>query len=194
MNTMKFCLVVAFAAILSGCMGTYFVRPDDSDLHLGKTSINDVYKTLGDPYREYPTSLNDQELMFLSYIYVAVGVSSDFDVTPSRTMRLFFWKGVLVSHVYTSLFISDSSYYDESKRTEIVKGKTTRAEVIKLLGRPSGYGIYPYISDKTGEALIYSHTTSRGEPNTEKLMNKLLKVTVGPNDIVRDIEYSESSS
>ena len=157
MKMMKLCLVVAFVAILSGCAGKEFVRSDNSSLQLGKTTIDEIRSNFGKPDYESTDTLNDQEITNL--MYASSGGAFSTKIQYSRALSLFFWKGMLVSHVFNSSYEEDTSIFDASKRTQIVKGKTTRDEVIKLLGKPSGYGIYPYIKDKTGHVLVFAYYT-----------------------------------
>ena len=64
---------------------------------------------------------------------------------------------LLVAQEFVSSFQADATEYDESKVGAIVKGRTTRAEVLALLGRPNGEAIYPVI--KTGATGPWSTAT-----------------------------------
>jgi hypothetical protein len=44
---------------------------------------------------------------------------------------------------------------------QIVKRKTTREDVLKLLGKPAGYAVYPMIKALKGEAAVYTQDADR---------------------------------
>jgi len=189
----KLCLGAAFAVALTGCAGRNFVRPDDASLQNGKTTIAEARATYGKPYRTGDITKNDQTVTVLSYAFATKGGTPlEAGVTPARAMDLAFWKGVMVSHCFASSFKDDATNFDAEKRQQIVKGKTTRAEVIDLLGKPAGYAIYPMIKDEKGEGLMYSYNTTRGSAFNLKFAHKVLIVTVDPEGIVSDINYESS--
>lgn len=184
------CLGALLSIVLSGCAGTNFVRPDDSALQNGKTTLAEVKAKYGSPYRESTVSKNDEDVKMLSYAYAAVGGAPlEPGVIPARSLALSFWKDLLVSNSFVSSFKDDASAFDDAKRSAIVKGKTTRADVVALLGRPAGYAIYPMIKDKEGQALVYSYVTTSGSAFNLKISKRELTVTVDPNGIVTDVNY-----
>lgn len=181
------------AAVLCGCAGTNFVRPDDAALQNGKTTIAEVREKYGKPFRESDVTKNDQDVTLLSYAYASTGGTPlETGVIPARTLALAFWKGTLVSNIFTSSFKDDASSFDASKRAAIVKGATTGEQVIELLGRPAGYAIYPAIKDKNGHALIYAYHATSGSAFSLKISNRDLIVTLGPDGIVSDVSYESS--
>lgn len=194
MNKMSmFCLGAALVAALSGCAGTNFVRPDDAALQDNKTTLSEARTKFGTPFRESKVTKNDEDVTMLSYAYASTGGTPlETGVIPARSLELAFWKDILVSNVYNSSFKEDASTFDAAKRSAIVKGKTTRDEVVQLLGRPSGYAVYPIIKDKTGQALVYSYHTTSGSAFSLKISRRDLIVTVDPNGIVSDVDYESS--
>ncbi|CAG4906175.1 outer membrane protein assembly factor BamE [Paraburkholderia gardini] len=186
-------LGAVLVGVLSGCAGTNFVRPNDADLQNGKTTLAEVRVKYGDPFRESNVTRNDEDVKLLSYAYASTGGTPlDTGAIPARSLELAFWKDALVSNVFNSSFKDDASAFDASKRTAIVKGKTTRAQVIELLGRPAGYAIYPVIKDKNGQALVYSYHTTSGSAFSLKFSRRDLIVTVDPNGLVTDVSYESS--
>jgi hypothetical protein len=187
------CLSAALAGILSGCAGTNFVRPDDAALQNGKTTIAEARAKFGSPFRQSDVTKNDQNVTLLSYAYANTGGTPlDTGVIPARSLELGFWKDVLVSNVFNSTFKDDASAFDASKRAAIVKGKTTREQVMELLGKPAGYAMYPLIKDKDGQALVYSYNTTSGSAFNLKFSRRDLIVTIDPNGIVSDVNYEAS--
>ena len=87
----------------------------------------------------------------------------------------------------------DQTDIDALKVKEIKKGKTTREEVIVLLGPPPGLFMYP-ITDKPGlKRLAYVHTGAVASQQWKKLdlHHKGILVTVDSNDIVTDVKFNE---
>jgi len=187
------CLGAALVGALSGCAGTNFVRPDDAALQNGKTTIAEAEAKYGSPFRESNATMNDEDVKLLSYAYASTGGTPlETGVIPARSLELTFWKDGLVSNIFVSSFKDDASAFDASKRSAIVKGKTTRAQVIELFGRPAGYAIYPVIKDKNGQALVYSYHTTSGSAFNLKFSKSDLIVTVDPSGIVTDVSYGSS--
>jgi len=159
----------------------------------GKTTIAEARAKYGNPFRESNVTRNDEDVKLLSYAYASTGGTPlESGVIPARSLELAFWKDALVSNVFISSFKDDASAFDASKRAAIVKGKTTRAEVIELLGRPAGYAIYPVIKDKNGQALVYSYHTTSGSAFSLKFSRRDLVVTVNSNGLVTDVSYESS--
>jgi outer membrane protein assembly factor BamE (lipoprotein component of BamABCDE complex) len=187
------CLGAVLIGALSGCAGGNFVRPDAAALQNGKTTISEARATYGSPFREAEVTVNDKTIKELSYAYSSLGSPPlEAGVIPARALTLGFWKDRMVSNVFTSSFKDDASIFDESKRAAIVKGKTTREEVVKLLGKPSGYAIYPFTKEKDQQALIYLYQATRGSAFNLKVSKRQLTVIVDQNGIVADTSYFSS--
>ncbi|WP_118178564.1 hypothetical protein [Paraburkholderia phosphatilytica] len=192
-NLSKLVLATSLIAALTACAGSNFVRPDDSALQDGKTTLTEVREKFGKPYRESDVIKNDEKVTVLLYAYASTtGTPVETGVVPGRSMDLSFWKGTLVSTQFVSTFKDDASNFDASKRDQIVKGKTTRDQVIGLLGRPAGYAIYPMIKDKQAQALIYAYQTTSGSAFNLKFAKRQLIVTVGQDGVVSDVNYESS--
>jgi outer membrane protein assembly factor BamE (lipoprotein component of BamABCDE complex) len=85
---------------------------------------------------------------------------------PGRGITLGFDNDILVSHNFQSSFKEDNSEFDESKATQIVKGKTTKEEIRQLFGRPSGEQIFPFARTPKGISWVYGYSHFR---NTREL-------------------------
>ena len=109
-------------------------------------------------------------------------------ITPARAMNFAFLNGILVSQVFLSSFKSDHSNFDETKINAIVKGKTTRSEVIQLMGKPSGFYIPPIVTASKGVGYLY--TTTRIGEKPVKVYTKSLEISFNENDVVSDIRSS----
>jgi outer membrane protein assembly factor BamE (lipoprotein component of BamABCDE complex) len=102
---------------------------------------------------------------------------------------------MLVGKEFTSSFKSDNSNFDETKIESIIKGKTTRSEVIQLFGKPSSSFIAPMVKETSGEAIGYVYnTTSGGVFSGFMFTSIILKISFDDSNVVSDIDYVVSSN
>lgn len=194
MTTMnRLFLICTAVALLGACAGTDFKRPVPNALTLGKSTAEDVTRVMGAPSQVGEAQKNEQKIRNARYVYASTGGESLYPgVVPARAMVFSTFNDVLVGQQFISSFKSDATEFDESKRNDIVKGKTTGAEVEALLGKPSGEVIYPVIK-KTGEkAYVYGYTHVKGTPFNMKIYTKTLLVSLDAAGVVSDVEYASS--
>jgi hypothetical protein len=188
--------IAALAALLlvAGCAGTDFVRPSTDDLKLGKTTYKEVLTRMGPPRQEGSVLKNEKTVRTATYAYATTGgAPARPGVTPARAQSFYFHDDVLVGHEFISSFAEDHSDFDESKVPGIVKGRTTRAQLQQLLGRPSGAQIYPLIKSGQGEAATYTYAQMTGSVFTAKFYRKVLVVTF-EGDVVTEVEYTSQGA
>jgi hypothetical protein len=149
----------------------------------------------GKPYREATVVKNDVTLKVLSYTYVSAGGTSVHDgAIAGRAMSLFFYNDVLVGHEFVSSWSEDSTDFDESKVGQITKGKTTRSEVVQLIGKPGGRYIHPMIKPTQGDAVVYLFAEAQGSTFNRKIVRKTLVVTFDEKGVVSDVDFISSGS
>jgi len=188
-------MIAFFALALSGCAGTDFVRPDTDFLKNGQTTYAQVIARMGAPRREGSVVKNERTIKTASYAYAATGGKPLHEgVTPARAMGFYFYDDTLVGHEFISSWAEDNSDFDESKVKDIVKGKTTRAELAQLLGKPAGHYIHPLIKPATGDAAVYAFAETSGSVFNLKFFRKVLVVTFDTAGVVADVDYSSSGS
>lgn len=195
MGTKKFYLnfVLVLVFVLSGCAGKDFVRPDSQQLILGKSSQTDILKLMGEPYKTGEVLKNNERIKNLHYAYASTGGESKYPgVIPARGLTFSTFNDQMVGQEFVSSFAADITDFDDSKITQIIKGKTTRSEVIALLGKPSGEAIYPMIKDKNGTAIVYGYNHVKGSAFNLQFYAKLLIVSFDTKQIVTDVEYVSS--
>jgi hypothetical protein len=176
---------------LSGCAGTDFVRPAEGELVIGKTTSADVSAKLGNPVQTGELTKNDQQLKVVRYAYAVSGGESGYEgVTPARSQSYFFFKDVLAGHQFVSSFKVDLTDFDGKKVASIVKGKSTRQDVVALLGKPSGEAVYPLIKGTQDRAFIYGYSQFKGTVFTPKMHSKTLLVSFDNAGIVTDVDYT----
>jgi hypothetical protein len=153
------------ALCLAACAGG-FVRPDEGALRIGETTAAQALERLGPPTARETLVRNGKPVTLLAYLYTTEAEKhhGDAGVIASRTLYLFFHEDRLVGHEFRSTIARDHTDFDVRKARAIVKGETTREEVTKLLGRPSGALAFPMIDASLGEALVYGYSQERRVP------------------------------
>jgi len=195
MHQRTFLAVLALATTLAGCAGTDFVRPAEGSLVVGKSTTADVTAKLGAPYQTGELTKNEKQLKVYRYAYASTGGEAAYEgVTPARALALTFYEDKLSSQEFISSFKQDSSDFDSSKVAKIVKNKSTKAEVIALLGKPTGEAIYPVIKGMTDKALVYSYSQFKGSVFSPNVFSKMLTVSFNAQDIVTDVEFVTSGT
>jgi outer membrane protein assembly factor BamE (lipoprotein component of BamABCDE complex) len=185
----KSTVAVLLLAGISGCAGTNFVRPDSDSLKNGQTTYSQVTAKFGQPRQEGSVIKNEQTLKTATYAYASMGGKPlNEGVTAARAAGFYFHNDVLVGYEFISSWAEDHTNFDESRIKDIVKGKTTRAEITQLMGKPGGYHIFPLIKAATGEAAVYAYMEVKGFTP----FRKELRVTFDNAGVVTDVEFSSS--
>lgn len=188
--------LLGLAMLLVGCVsaGRDFQRPASQELVLGKTTYAELSQRLGPARSQSVSRVNDADLDMVNYGYAESGgralVSG---VTPGRNLMFYFHKGVLVGHEFVSSFANDATDFDEGKIDAIQKGKTSRAQVIAMLGQPVGEYSPPMVKQEIGNralGYLYVQVKAAGGFSPPKLHNKKLVVTLDANDVVTDVNYT----
>jgi hypothetical protein len=178
-------------SLLLGCAGRDFVRPADSAFTLGHTTYSQIIEKMGTPITtgEMISKPSGKKLTVARYGFATYGGAQ------RRIQVYFFYDDVLVARNFTSDFQEDSSDWNEFKVSNLIKGKTTRAEAIEMLGHPSGAYIWTAVAKTSGEAVGYhhSHITSKftGFGTKRLLHSKHLIITFDEKDRILDNDYTK---
>lgn len=192
MSVIRLVLASSALAALVGCAGTDFKRPAPGTLELGRSTSAQITQAMGGPALQNGELLrNGEKLKSARYAYAeGAGAGKYPGVVPARAIVFLTYNDLLVAEEFQSSFPTDATDFDEGKLASIVKGKTTRAEVVSLLGQPNGSGVYPFIKNKTESAVIYSYSHAKGNAFNMKFYNKSLIVSFDSAGVVTDVEYS----
>jgi len=186
---------LAVAALLSGCAGTDFKRPEPSALKLGEAHTADVTRVMGEAKRSGESTVNGQQLKQLSYVYANTAGDTLYPhVTGARGLTFSLWNDVLVGESFNSSFKVDGTDFDDSKVASITKGTSTKAQVIALLGNPSGHAIYPVVKTQGNSALLYTYSQVKGSAFNMTFYNKTLAVELDPKDVVADVTFTSTGT
>lgn len=190
-------ICMAMLVATAGCAssGYRFTRPQPETLVLGKTTYEEVVRQVGEPVGTRTLVKNDQPLKVVSYTYTCVGVMlgnecGEWGLIGMRGMSFYFLDDALVGYHYHSTFPEDKTDFDDTKAYQLKKGQTTRAQVIELLGKPSGMYMYPMISSKTDTALVYFYRgVKRKVFGGLEVKLKLLVVSFDTQELVTGAEF-----
>lgn len=177
-STARLVTLCATASVLAACAGTDFVRPDTDAFQYGQTNYTVVVAKLGPPRQSGSLVRNEKNIGTITYGEAA-----------GRAATYYFYDKLLVGSEYTSSKAEDSTGFDDSRVAGIVKGKTTRAEVLKLFGKPGGVYVYPMIKTPGADASVYAHLETRGTAFNQRIVRKLLVVTFDAKGVVSDVEF-----
>jgi hypothetical protein len=183
-------IFVALGA-LSACAGRDFVRPDDGAFTLGTTTYSEVVQRLGEPRSTGAGVVNGQKVKIVHYSYAASGGEAvQQDVIPVRSISYFFVADRLAGHSFVSSFKSDNTDFEEGKIGAIVKNKTTRAEVVQLLGRPSASYIPPLTQPTSNSEIGYRYVAVKRGAGSPKTFRKTLRISFDGADRVSEVEFA----
>lgn len=179
--------VVALLSI-TGCTHT-FVRPAKDTLSLGKSTHADVIKLVGTPgMPEGKVTINGETVQTVTYAYYE-GAKFYGLIAPQRTLSYTFFNDVMVGNEFNSSFEEDTTRFDTDKVTAVIKGKSTRSDVIAALGVPSGEVLYPLVKDKNCRGMVYAYSIRRqGWIN----YNNLVIITLDDKDVVTDVSFKRN--
>lgn len=189
-SRMKSIVMRLLALALIGCAGSNFVRPNTDALKLGQTTYVQIVQQFGQPRREGTVLKNDRTVRAIFYAYAALGGEGlHAGVVPARGMTYYFSNDVLVGYTFVSSWKEDNTDFDEKKIDMITKGKSTRPEVITLMGKPSGYYAYPLIKSDSGQAMVYSYAEALLNRTSHR---KSLAVSFDNGGVVSEVEFTAS--
>jgi len=193
MKTTRLLFAFFVAFVLAGCAGTNFKRPDAGALVLGKSTTADVTRVMGTPMQTGELLKNNEKIKTLRYAYAEGASTGRYPgVTPARAMVFSTFNDLLIGQEFMSSFTNDATEFDETKVTSIVKGKSTRADVIALLGKPTGDVAYPLAKTKGDTGIVYGYSHVKGSVFNMKFYSKMLIVSIDASGVVTDVDYTSS--
>ena len=156
-------LAIGATLLLGACAaGRDFVRPSAEELRIGVTTRDEIVKRYGEPSRTASVVMNGESVSVVNYAYASLAAEAFHPgVTGARSASFHFWDGKLVGHQFVSSMKADASYFAKDKAAQVKQGME-RAQVLALMGEPSGRMVYPLVEVRDGEGLVYNYTEVRG--------------------------------
>lgn len=190
MKLLRTAALVASVVLLSACAHDY-VRPAQDTLRLGKATQDDVIKLVGKPNATNDNiQLNGEKVKSITYFFMK-GAAFYGMIMPQRTLVYSFMNDVMVGEEFNSSFDEEKTEFQSEKVGTLVKGKSTKADVIALLGKPSGEVMYPLVKDKKGRGLVYAYTVSRLAPFVAPTTRYRAFITLDENNVVTSVSMIE---
>ena len=176
-----------------------FVHPNPDTFTYGKSTYVDVTRLAQDPNTTSRMMVKDKKIYIITYLHAdLLGEPFEAGVIPAHALTYYFLESTFLSNYtligqqYSSSYKSDNTNFDETKVSDIIKGKSTRAEVVQLLGKPSASFAAPMV-----EAIAYSYTTTRVGASGDakaRVFTKTLKVAFDDKGLASDVNYATSGS
>jgi outer membrane protein assembly factor BamE (lipoprotein component of BamABCDE complex) len=173
------------ALVAGACLiGADFSRPDPASLKLGETTEQEIRQRFGEPAGQASTTVDGKVITILRYGHAEPRSTA----ILFRAMAYTFHGGRLVGYDHTSSFQGDQTSFDESAATRIKRGETGRAEVLALVGQPTGEFIYPSPHANRPDHRAYVYTVAQrnvvAATNTLATTSKVLAIVFDPRDVV----------
>jgi len=167
------------------------VRPSPGTVILGQTTHAEIVRRYGRPSNEETAFKNGADLKILLYSLTELRPGgARGGVIPQRMIVFDLFGDVVVGYAWASSHLEDSTDFDETKRFRLTKGQATRAEVVALLGEPTGQYRYPLVTTRDGIGLVYLHQQTRILPGLKLVSEtKSLVVVLDAGDIVTDLRF-----
>ena len=187
------CAALALSIVVAGCAGADLSKQSEDGLVLGQTSRQEILQRLGSPYREGSVTKNGKQLKTMTYAFATSGGTPiRAGVNAARGQGFYFLDDKLAGYDFASSWKDDQTDFDAAKVPEIKKGVSSRADVVRLIGRPRGRYAYPLIADPNRQADVYLYAETRGGPGNVKFYQKHLVVTYDERGVVSNVEYQEA--
>lgn len=195
-------LIACCAVVVAGCAttdGTSFDLRQARQFMPGKASRAEVLAKLGPSSSSRVSTMKkdlaEKELPSpvildqISYYFSDRNAQAIYaGATPSRSANFYFSGGQLLASYVRSSFAGQSTDFDESAAARLIKGQTTQADVLSILGEPGGRSIYPAAKQPGGSSWNYDVACyDKGIGKTHK---KSLWIFFDANGVLSDFDLS----
>jgi hypothetical protein len=190
-------LLLGLCIGIAGCatVGTDFARLAPADLVIGKTTYKDVVARLGTPYKETFDTTDGIKYRWVSYMFVSDEAPAHVPGVVARRDQVFmFHNDLLVGDVFFSTFRHEDTDFDQTRISQIERGKTTLAELIALLGQPAGRMVHPVDEQAKDTVMRYQYNQMLRPVLAGRTFEKSLSVVCGPDGVVKDFEYRSTGA
>ena len=209
---MRIKVALAAAVLMLGACtaGRDFPKPTPDQVVLGQTMRSEILAKYGPP--------RSQKENILSSAATPAGVRTPFDAdvvagrynlivyafadalagrteggsVPARSVAFQFLDDRLIAYQFVSTFGEDSTNFDETKISALEKGKTTKNDIVALLGEPGGHSIYPAIQRQGDEKLSYSFVST--DVQTRQRATKRLELLIDGSSRLLEYRYLSDSA
>ena len=182
-------LLIALTVGACASSGTNIQRVPEPQLLMGTTTQDEIVGRLGKPRQISDEVKNGQQVSTIVYTYATTYTTDSrvAGVASARSQSFSFHDGRLVGHNFTSNFESEKTDFDESAVPSFQEKVTTKADVVQVLGEPTGKQVYPLVDTAGDEAFLYVY----GYVDTRKanfpVYREHLTIVFGPDGVAKKI-------
>jgi hypothetical protein len=195
-------LMASLLLALAACQNSKeFTWPSPDKLVLGETTQQEVIAIYGQPYGQEQARIvagggdvnapaNNLNVVRLFYRYrdpLEMAVSGG-DWGKERRISFDFANERLFSYIYQSTFRGDHTNFDEKKAADLESGKTTRADIARMFGKPSGRATFPAspVGTET-DIYAYQQTGQRWQ------IVKRLEAVIDENEVLKEFKLTNET-
>lgn len=183
-STLRAIAALALLLSLAGCAsGRNFSRPAPDAFTLGQAAEAQIVAQYGTPFETATLVNEDHPIKILFYLYAERSLTQR--IKHHRYLNFYLWQGTLVGYEYSSTFKDEHSDVDAPLLDKIVKGKSTRMDVLALLGEPTGRFIYPMTKKQQEHAIAYSYMQNA----SGKAAKTMVVFSLNSKNVVSDIAF-----
>lgn len=192
--------IILLIAAITGCMGnnlTNFTRPDNSQIVIGETSRDQIIEIMQKKPDAVGKKMYNNTIVDV-FEYSFIGDESQADIKddnylPAKTQYYYIEKDIVVGTEFHSSFAIDHTRYDEDAISQVIKGKTTKDEVIQLFGNPGILLGKALVPDSASGAIGYHYRNMQLVSPTD-LRTYATKVVFeyDGDGVIQNIEYESS--
>ncbi len=189
-------LLAALGVSASACAGTYIPRAQPGTYEFGRTTYEGILEQYHEPQTRMTTVRNGRKIESLVYVHFSAiaGAAHNSGVIPTRGTVFHFHDGLLVGLEFISSWEEDHSDFDDLQVARIVRGEASRADVVALLGEPSGEHKYPMTDEVGTEAVVYRYGEVRQGGGKTSSFEKNLVVTFDPQGLANEVDLTTTTS
>jgi hypothetical protein len=199
--------IVAALSLLAACQtGQNFARPAPDAFMLGKATESEILSSFGAPATRRTETTSETKRDPSKTRFDSAGLAGSYErliyIHADRTATIWvgappttkgiaftFLNGTLIMYDFSSNFEEDSSNFDESRVSALIKGTSTKADVVALFGQPTGRAIYPLIERVGDEVYKYGYAQTTRQERSVKQLNLLFD----PEGVLVDFRFSSQS-
>lgn len=188
-----FSFYISIILLFSGCgVGKNMTAPSDENFNVGHTSYSQSISMLGEPESVTDRLVRGKKIKDITYVYSSAGGEAlASGVIPQKILTLTFSDQTLIGKSFISTYKIDNTDFDEFKIRELVKGKSTYQDMLRVLGIPNNHSIPPLST--SFEEFGYSYSQMRVSAFSKvKIFKKYATISFDNNKTISDIIYSSS--
>jgi hypothetical protein len=193
-------LVAVLSLLAGGCasVGGDFTYSGPGSIKLGQTKSSEYEALFGSPYSATVKTTAQGKFDEVRYLYAYANMAS----AQSRLLDLEFRNGLLNAYYFLSSFDHDKTLIQADGFSQIKKGESTKADVMRLLGEPHGKAVSPTehmdFKDRAAKGAEVWVWTAMGSVSTfgaayggQKVTSSSIYLVFDANGVVTDIETEE---